>query len=266
MQLSNIPAKFNIPFANSAGGPFTRPIPQGSQIGVNAGYASLTDGFPPLNFLPVASGGVPPFGQDFNGLLNQATAWNRWHSAGGPVLYDATFQSAIGGYPNGAIVGSLIVQGNYWMSTVDNNVTNPDSGGAGWIVPPGMLSTGDWKFRPAAATLTGWIISNGTTIGSASSAATQRANADTQFAFTHLWNTYSNTQCPVSGGRGANAAADFAANKTIGTFNMQGTGIMGVDGMGGTPTNLLNGVTVVNGSATIAGSILGEKLARLGRR
>lgn len=263
MLLANIPAKFAIPFANNAGGGFIRPIPQASQIGVTGGAASLTDGFPPLNFAPIASGGIPPFGQDLNGLLNQSTAWDRWFSAGGPILYDATFQAAVGGYPLYAIVGSLIVPGNFWMSTVDGNTTNPDTGGAGWVNPPGMMGTGHWQHRPVAASITGWVISNGTTIGDASSGATQRANADTQFAFTYLWNNFSNTQCPVSGGRGANAAADFTAHKTIGTINMQATGVMGVDGMGGSATGLLAGVPVINGGVTLPGSVVGENLHAL---
>jgi hypothetical protein len=33
--------------------------------------------------------------------------------------------------------------------------------------------------------------------------------------FLHLWTNYGNTECPVSGGRGASAAADWAANKDI---------------------------------------------------
>lgn len=263
MQSSQIPAKFNIPFANNASAPYIRQVPQASQTGITPGAASLYDGFPPLNFQPIAAGGIPPFGQDMNGLLNQSTAWNQWHSAGGPILYDPAFQTAIGGYPNGAIVGSLIVQGNYWMSTVDNNLTNPDAGGAGWIVPPSMMGTGHWQHRPVSDAIPGWIIANGTTIGNVGSAATQRANADCAFAYAYFWNKFSNTQCPVTGGRGANAAADFAAGKPIATLNMQGTGIIGVDGMGGTPTGLLNGVPVVSGGATIPGSVLGENLHAL---
>jgi hypothetical protein len=48
--------------------------------------------------------------------------------------YDATFQTAIGGYPIGAIVESLFENLLFYASTVDNNVTNPDTGGAGWFV------------------------------------------------------------------------------------------------------------------------------------
>jgi microcystin-dependent protein len=61
----------------------------------------------------------------------------------------------------------------------------------------------------------GWVFCNDGTIGDAASGATNRANADTMALFEMLWNGVSNTYAPVSGGRGANAAADFAANKTI---------------------------------------------------
>ena len=131
MQASQVPAKFLIPFANAAGGSYIRNIPQASQIGIVDGAASLTDGFPPLNFLPVGSGGIPPFGQDFNGILNQITQWIRWDAAGGQVGWDATFSAAIGGYPKGAIVTAAVF-GYYWICTVDNNTSNPDTGGAGW--------------------------------------------------------------------------------------------------------------------------------------
>jgi hypothetical protein len=131
MQRSQVPSKFNIGFASSAGAGFIRAIPQ-VPTGT-PGQASLQVGFPPENFSPVASGGTPPFGQDFNGLLNQITLWNQWQAASGLVPYDATFQTAIGGYPNGAIVGSLVTTGVVWESIVDNNLTNPDAGGAGWI-------------------------------------------------------------------------------------------------------------------------------------
>lgn len=134
MDASDIPAKFNIPWASSAGGSYiTSPIPEASQIGITNGAASLTDGFPPLNFQPVESGGVPPFGADSNGILKEITLWNQWQQAGGVVPYDGTFQTAIGGYPKGAIVASGTVAGLLWQSTTDDNATDPDTGGAGWV-------------------------------------------------------------------------------------------------------------------------------------
>ena len=132
MYASQIPATFPIPFANSAGSPYIRPVPTPSQIGITDGAASLADGFPPLNFTPIQSGGVPPFGQDMNGILNQITANLRWIQAGGLAQYNATFSTVIGGYPLGAVLVKA-AGGGFWQSTTDNNVTNPDTGGAGWV-------------------------------------------------------------------------------------------------------------------------------------
>lgn len=140
MQASQIPAKFTIPWANSAGSTYINTIPTASQIGIHNGYASLTDGFVPLNSTPVASGGVPPRIQDWNGILNEVTAWLRWAQSGAPVAYDGTFQAAIGGYPDGAMVQSVATPGTFWLSTADNNTTDPDTGGAGWVRPFAALA------------------------------------------------------------------------------------------------------------------------------
>lgn len=134
MELADIPDKYPIPWAYAAGGAYIRPIPTASQIGIQDGAASLTDGYPPLNFQPVASGGVPPFGQDMNGILNQITLWQQWQQAGAPIIYDSAYQSAIGGYPQHSVVWSALYPYTIWMSTTNDNVTNPDAGGAGWVV------------------------------------------------------------------------------------------------------------------------------------
>lgn len=146
MQYSNIPTKFQIPFANSAGVGYIRTIPQASQIGITDGAASLTDGFPPLNFLPIGAGGVPPFGQDFNGLLKQVTQWTQWANAGGLARFDATFAAAVGGYPQGALITAANGLG-LWYCLVDNNLNNPDtslnplaSGWLGFFAPVQYLS------------------------------------------------------------------------------------------------------------------------------
>jgi microcystin-dependent protein len=76
-------------------------------------------------------------------------------------------------------------------------------------------STGDVKITLKTTADTGWVLMNDGTIGNGSSGATTRANADTAALFALLWNNTADAQCAVSTGRGANAAADFAANKTI---------------------------------------------------
>lgn len=134
MQQAQVPAKFPIPFADEAGAGYIRQIPRGSQVGIVDGAASLETGFPPLNFLPIDSGGVPPFGQDMQGILKQITQWSRWQAAGATNLFDQAFATAIGGYPRGAVLAST-TPGLLWLSTADNNATNPDSGSnaANWL-------------------------------------------------------------------------------------------------------------------------------------
>ncbi len=135
MQQSDLPTRFPIPFGNSAGASYIRPIPKDpvTPTGSDA-PASLTEGFPPECFLPESSGGIPPNGRDFNGLFNQITAALRWMAAGGPAIFNSDFSTAIGGYPKGARLASVSSPGVEWISTADNNTTNPDGGSAAnWV-------------------------------------------------------------------------------------------------------------------------------------
>jgi hypothetical protein len=140
MRASQIPTKFPIPFANNAVSADINPIPQASQIGITNGAASLVDGFPPNCFLPIGAGGVPPWGRDFNGLLNQISAWVQFaDNAGCSPTFDSTFSGQIGGYPQGAVLMSATGTTDntvLWLSVVDNNTNNPDTtyGGSGaWL-------------------------------------------------------------------------------------------------------------------------------------
>lgn len=129
MQLSNKPTQLPIPFANSGA---RTAIPTASQIGITAGAASLTDGFPPLTRTPISAGGVPPKGVEMNGILYELSAINQWANMGGGYPYDSTYATAIGGYPKGARV--LRTDGiGYWLNTTDNNATDPEAGGSGWV-------------------------------------------------------------------------------------------------------------------------------------
>ncbi len=151
MKLVDLPTRFTLPFAASAApGTYKRTIPVASEIGVHDGYASFTDGFPPLTFTPVASGGIPPFGQDMNGILYSTTSWTRWQASGGTVPYDSTFSAAIGGYPKGALIASSTA-GMFWVSLVDDNTTDPNAGGAGWqtLVAPNSIANSQLAQAPS---------------------------------------------------------------------------------------------------------------------
>jgi len=82
-------------------------------------------------------------------------------------------------------------------------------------LPAPAFGTGDVKLTLRTTPDVGWVMMNDGTMGDASSGGTTRANADTQALFTLLWTVIPNIYCPVSGGRGADAATDFAAHKTI---------------------------------------------------
>ena len=270
---SSIPPKFPLVWGSSAGSAYIRSIPQNSQIGITNCAASLTDGFPPLTFVPAAAGGCPPFGADFNGILRQLSQWNQWQSAGGPVFYDSGFASSIGGYPKAAILMSSVTPGTLWMSTADNNTTNPDTGGSNWVQAPGQVPIGTPVQTLSTTVQSGYVSANAKTIGNGSSNATNRANADTFFLFVYVWNNCPNAQCPIYTSSGSASTrggsctyatcADYAANKAIAVWNMNGTALMGADSQNGSTSTLLASVPITSGNSTTPGSILGENLHTL---
>jgi hypothetical protein len=136
--------------------------------------------------------------------------------------------------------------------------TGGGGGGGGTIDPSQIFQTGDLIWVDANATRTGWVRDNGRTIGSATSGGTERANADCQNLFTYLWNTFGNTICPVVSGRGASAAADWAANKQITMPDKRGCAPMGLDDMGNSAAGRYASAPIITGGVTTAGSTVGE--------
>ncbi|ASU38186.1 hypothetical protein hmeg3_07665 [Herbaspirillum sp. meg3] len=179
-----------------------------SQIGVTPGLASYTDCFPPLTFTPLASGGVPPFGADFNGILNAITQAVRWACAGGQYPYDATFSTAVGGYPAGAIVQRADGTGE-WLNLTDNNTTNPETGGAGWVPMDNYGITAVTGLTNTNVTLTALQYARNTT----TFAGTLTGNVQIIFPATlQTWTVINNTTgaftvtCKTASGTGAAVA------------------------------------------------------------
>lgn len=136
-------------------------------------------------------------------------------------------------------------------------IIGPTGGSGGSEVPVdenALFQTGMPIWLPITGTKAGWVRHNGRTIGSATSGGTERANADTESLFLYLWATYSNTLCPVTGGRGATAAADWAADKNIATLDMRNKGAFGLDDMGNSAASGFTGITFAAGDATTAAS------------
>lgn len=156
MQFSDLPAFFAKRFGADATGTHIRAVPATT---ADPNAASMALGFPPNTFVDVSAGGSPPDGRDFNGILNYLSAWAQWQSVGGAIQWSSTISAAIGGYPLGATVLSATDLGSYWLCTVNNNTSNPDTGGAGWrrlAMAGGLIAvrqfTTNGTYTPSAGT------------------------------------------------------------------------------------------------------------------
>lgn len=129
------------------------------------------------------------------------------------------------------------------------------SGSGSWLAASSIItntvfSTGDLKPTHKVTADTSWILWSDGNIGDGSSSATIRANADTANLFALYWNSYSNTLCPVSGGRGANAASDFASHKTI-SLPIAAGRVLGLAGAGAGLTPRTVGTTAGAETSTL---------------
>lgn len=148
----------------------------------------------------------------------------------------------------------------------DDGIANPApavSGGGGTVPASQLWNTGDIKQSWGTGALSGFVRANALTIGNAGSGATERANADTEALFIWLWDRLSNAICPVSGGRGATGAADYAAGKTLQLPPGRDRALFGVDDMGNAAAGGFSGVTFTQGNATTPGSFGGTSMHTL---
>lgn len=143
-----IPTQFYEAFGINADPGTINSIPETT---ATPGAASFDKGFPLLTMTAPASGGVPPFGQDMNGILEQITDVLTFLNSGQAFVYSSGFSTQIGGYPPGAVVASArtdIPGTGFWLNISGIvNTTDPDAGGAGWAPVNNYGST--------AVTLTG---------------------------------------------------------------------------------------------------------------
>ena len=116
---------------------------------------------------------------------------------------------------------------------IGTHVLAPDGDGSQLTNLPTSAGTetGDvsWSFATVKA---GWLKLDGKTIGSAASAASW-ADDSFEALFTLLWTNLANAEAPVSGGRGASAAADWSASKTLQLPDARGRYPFAPDNMGG---------------------------------
>ncbi len=141
MNRTDAPKKQPIPFAvNGQREDLLTTTPAGDNT------ASYNLGFPPVTMILKAAGGLPPKGQDMNQILFELSNLSRWFSAGALNNFDSSFASSISGYPKGSVLLSND-SSTIYVSTVDGNTNNPNTGGSGWKNLLDFLGMGDGKGR-----------------------------------------------------------------------------------------------------------------------
>ena len=162
--------------------------------------------------------------------------------AGTPTITAPTISSPV---LSGTATGTYTLGGT---PTITSPVINTGTVGAAPTADLGVanklyadqhgFTTGDVKLTLKTSADTSWVLMNDGSIGSASSGATTRANADTSDLYTLIWTNVTDTWAPVAGGRGGSAAADFAANKALTLPKTLGRALAGY----GTGTAVASGV------------------------
>src|SRR5215831_3576583 len=143
--------------------------------------------------------------------------------------------------------GSLTYFDMQNVLAIGGSTSSGGGGGGGTIDPSQIFQTGDVIWVHTQGVRTGWVRDNGRTIGSATSGASERANADCQNLFTFLWNNFSNAICPVVSGRGGSAATDWGLNKAIGLPDKRGCAAMGLDDMGNSAAGRYGSAPIIIG-------------------
>jgi len=139
----------------TAPGGITLPIPVPDQTGILVGAASFSTGFSAANMVdPETEGGVPPFGQDMNGILYMISAYCALLQAGQRVNWNQDASDAFTGYAIGAEVASATTPGRVWVNYLDGNVNNPDVNDAGWAAQDVLYAT----LNPAAGTMNNVVL------------------------------------------------------------------------------------------------------------
>lgn len=122
------------PFANQQVSTYINfPIPDAPPASpANAACWKL--GFQAITMQPEVGGGLPPYGQDINGVLYTITTHTYALQAGQLYLWNGSFATTISGYEEGALLAMLDGTG-LWMSIANANTTNPDndSSNANWV-------------------------------------------------------------------------------------------------------------------------------------
>lgn len=124
-----------IPFGHGAAPGTIDTIPDTRSPGDPAQRATWDEGFPAVTMTPLGAGGIPPRGQDFNGVLNAISKHTVFSGGGGQYQWSAEYVAKNGGYPQGAVIQAndgLNAYVSLVADNTDNFNTDPASIGVSW--------------------------------------------------------------------------------------------------------------------------------------
>lgn len=129
------------PFGAEATAGTINVIPDERPSGAAPQLASWSLGFPLITMTYPGAGGLPPFGQDMNGVLNAISQHTVYLGGGGLYKWSGAYVAAAGGYSKGAVVQSNDGLNSY-VSLVDGNATDfnttPSEIGVSWQIYSGQ--------------------------------------------------------------------------------------------------------------------------------
>lgn len=231
------------------------PFPPDTQTNPGSGRTSIALGFPNETMIPQSNGGIPPYGQDFNGIFRAITENLAWYSVGGMFEYDAnrSYDAPALVFYGGQIyqclrannAGNKVAPGSnasYWRRVVNEQDITPI-----YTDFSGMVSF----FASSSAPSSNWLVCNGQAVSRsvyaglfAQIGTTYGAgNGSTTFNLPNLvnrvaWGATSGVGSAIEAGL-PNIKGTFDGNVNDGTggktgpFYYTGTYYNGADGDGG---------------------------------
>ena len=115
--------------------------------------ATWDEGWGLRTMLPKETGGLPPDGRDFNGVLYVLSDHAVHRQNGEQIKFDATKIAEVGGYPKGAMIFSDDNMRTY-KSLIDNNTSNPNTEN---IAGKWMIYAGDGSIPASSSTVAGLL-------------------------------------------------------------------------------------------------------------
>lgn len=183
-------------------------------------YASIEEGFPEMTMKAPIDGGLPPWGQDFNGMFYLMSSQTCFLQNGGNITFNQAVSDKIGGYPQGAVLDYIDENGTFSKvrSLIDDNTYN-------FVTTPSYIDDVHWEqIGMTAATSWGNIGGNIENQSDLQAALGERLS-DTQVTNCILSSTnanisndsvsnasYVNTGCTISE---AGVASGFSADNRI---------------------------------------------------